>query len=126
MERGSRDGGIRGILSLLDGDRFPRSFEAGFSAGLAMIDGWIRRRVFWYLRREVVAEWGARKIGRCNRCGRCCRGCPAFDVKGMRCRIYSRRPEICKAFPLVPMDIAGVESCGYDFGPEVGTGLREI
>lgn len=118
MKGGCRDGDIRGILSLLDGDSAPGA-STGFFNGFAMIDGWVRRRFFWYLRRGVVAEWGARKIGRCNRCGRCCRGCPAFDAKGIRCRIYPRRPEICKAFPLVPKDIAGVEGCGYEFGPEV-------
>jgi len=103
----------------------PRRVDGDSTVGFAMIDGWIRRRLFWYLRREDVAAWSAKKVGGCNRCGRCCRGCPAFDAKGMRCRIYAHRPEICKAFPPVPRDIVGVESCGYKFETEVRTGSQD-
>ena len=82
---------------------------------LLMRDGWIRRRVIWYLKRDQVTEWRAKRSGECARCGKCCKGCLALDAKGKRCKIYGRRPAICKAFPLTPDDIKRVHTCGYRF-----------
>ena len=79
-----------------------------------MWDGWIRRRVVWYLQKKKVTKWQARRTGQCLRCGKCCGQCPALDTKSMRCRIYSIRPAICKAFPLTPDDIKNLK-CGFRF-----------
>ncbi|NYT02942.1 MAG: hypothetical protein GKC10_09345 [Methanosarcinales archaeon] len=86
--------------------------------GYAMIDGWIRRRVAWYLRREEVSAWQSMREGKCNRCGKCCRGCPAHDASGNRCRIYAHRPDICREFPLTPEDIQHIKNCGYKFNKQ--------
>jgi len=80
-----------------------------------MRDGWIRRRVVWYLMKKQVLEWQAKRSGECVRCGRCCGHCPAHDSENKRCRIYSIRPEICKAFPLTPDDLKNIRTCGFYF-----------
>ncbi|MBU0761749.1 MAG: YkgJ family cysteine cluster protein [Candidatus Altiarchaeota archaeon] len=80
-----------------------------------MLDGWVRRRVLWYLRRGYVKKMSEKKIGKCTRCGTCCMGCPAYDKQGEKCRIYRLRPNICKAFPLTPDDNIKIKSCGFSF-----------
>jgi hypothetical protein len=80
-----------------------------------MFDGWIRRRIVWYLQRKQVVKWHAKREGKCARCGICCTPCLAFDKKNKRCRIYSIRPAICKEFPLTPDDIINVKECGFYF-----------
>lgn len=80
-----------------------------------MLDGWVRRRFVWYLNRDIVMEWKVKRSGKCVRCGKCCKGCIAHDAKGKRCKIYNRRPAICREFPLTPDDVKGVNTCGYQF-----------
>ncbi len=80
-----------------------------------MWDGWLRRRVLWYLRRNYVKGMADKRTGSCVRCGRCCSGCPAHDSKNMRCRIYAQRPSICRVFPLTPEDNERIPTCGYRF-----------
>jgi len=80
-----------------------------------MLSGWVRRRLVWYLKRDLVVKWKAKKIGKCAGCGKCCGICVAFDAKSKRCKIYKRRPAICKEFPLTPEDIKGMHNCGYRF-----------
>lgn len=80
-----------------------------------MLDGWIRRRIVWYLQRKEVMKWLAKREGECARCGKCCNPCPALDKKNKRCRIYGIRPAICKEFPLTPDDIKNIKKCGFNF-----------
>ncbi|RQW80385.1 MAG: hypothetical protein EHM14_05000 [Methanothrix sp.] len=80
-----------------------------------MRDGWLRRRLIWYFKRDVVNKWRAKRDGKCARCGKCCGSCIAHDLKNQRCRIYKLRPDICKAFPLTPEDILKLDNCGYEF-----------
>ncbi|MBP8625041.1 MAG: YkgJ family cysteine cluster protein [Methanothrix sp.] len=80
-----------------------------------MWDGWIRRRIIWYLNKREAVAWRAKRSGECVRCGRCCSLCLAHDGKNKRCRIYRIRPGICKAFPLTPEDVAGIHTCGFHF-----------
>ncbi|HOU70380.1 MAG TPA: YkgJ family cysteine cluster protein [Methanothrix sp.] len=79
-----------------------------------MWDGWIRRRVVWYLQKKKVTKWQAERSGECLRCGKCCGQCPALDTEKKVCRIYSIRPAICKAFPLTPDDLKNLK-CGFRF-----------
>lgn len=80
------------------------------------------------------------RIGRCLRCGKCCdastlpqrlviyqkhgvaaliRGepCPHFEYRNNKgfCKIYEGRPEICRLFPVMPIDVEALPSCGYKF-----------
>ncbi|OPY54319.1 MAG: Flagellin N-methylase [Methanosaeta sp. PtaU1.Bin112] len=80
-----------------------------------MLDGWIRRRIIWYLNNKQVLEWRAKRHGQCARCGKCCGSCLAYDSKKKRCRIYRIRPSICKAFPLTPEDLDTIQTCGFYF-----------
>ncbi|MFH1403365.1 MAG: YkgJ family cysteine cluster protein [Candidatus Altiarchaeota archaeon] len=80
-----------------------------------MRDGWLRRRFQWYLRRRDVLETHSRREGNCVRCGGCCLGCPFYVKKDSSCRIYKRRPDICRMFPLSPKDIKNIPSCGFSF-----------
>jgi len=80
-----------------------------------MLDGWIRRRIIWYLNKEKAIEWQAKRSGGCVGCGKCCGHCPALDTKSKRCRIYPIRPAICKAFPLTPEDLKNLRTCGFHF-----------
>jgi hypothetical protein len=79
-----------------------------------MWDGWIRRRVVWYLQKKKVTKWQAKRSGECLRCGKCCGQCPALDTEKKVCRIYGIRPAICKAFPLTPDDLKNLK-CGFRF-----------
>jgi len=81
----------------------------------SMLDGWIRRRIVWYLKNKQVLAWQAKRYGECARCGKCCELCLAHDAKNKRCRIYGIRPSICKAFPLTPEDINKISTCGFYF-----------
>jgi hypothetical protein len=80
-----------------------------------MLDGWIRRRIVWYLKKKQVLAWQVRRGGGCVQCGKCCGLCPAHDAKNKRCRIYGIRPSICKAFPLTPEDLNNIHTCGFHF-----------
>jgi hypothetical protein len=80
-----------------------------------MLDGWIRRRIVWYLKNKQVLAWQAKRYGECARCGKCCELCLAHDAKNKRCRIYGIRPSICKAFPLTPEDLNKISTCGFYF-----------
>ncbi|MFH1054827.1 MAG: YkgJ family cysteine cluster protein [Candidatus Altiarchaeota archaeon] len=80
-----------------------------------MIDGWLRRRIVWYLRRHKVRETHSRREGRCVRCGACCNACPFYASKKGYCRVYKHRPNICRAFPLTPEDVRDARTCGFTF-----------
>ena len=82
------------------------------------------------------------RLGRCRRCGGCCDpatmparleayrqggalavitqhpdGCRQFRRENGRatCAIYEQRPKMCRLFPIHPMDIAALPTCGYRF-----------
>ncbi|MFH1721070.1 MAG: YkgJ family cysteine cluster protein [Candidatus Altiarchaeota archaeon] len=80
-----------------------------------MFQGWLRRRLQWYLKRSYVKKWQKRRSGECKRCGICCFGCLAFDKKEIRCRIYTHRPTLCRLYPLAPEDKKDNPDCGFCF-----------
>ncbi|MFC2154147.1 YkgJ family cysteine cluster protein [Candidatus Altiarchaeota archaeon] len=80
-----------------------------------MLGGWLRRRYFWYLRRDYVREQQKRKVGECKRCGHCCSCCPFFRGKTRECRIYNFRPAICREYMLTPEDKRETPDCGFRF-----------
>lgn len=80
-----------------------------------MKDGWLRRRIVWYLKRREVFEAHKGREGSCARCGACCSGCPFHDDKARACKVYRMRPDICRMFPLTPHDIRNVKTCGFRF-----------
>jgi Fe-S-cluster containining protein len=66
----------------------------------------------------------AKRQGECNRCGACCKilfRCPFLgtDAEGQfTCRIYERRFEQCRLFPLHAADLREVAECSYTFVTE--------
>jgi len=85
---------------------------------LKMLKGWLRRRIYWYFRRDVVEKYRKLRRGSCKNCGRCCRLCPFLDTKTNKCRIYKWRPAICREYPLTPEDVKAIPECGFYFVEE--------
>ena len=77
-----------------------------------------------------------KRTGECNQCGKCCEpptlerieayhmvgyecdtqfedGCPHFV--GNKCNDYEGRNQMCRDFPIHPVDIETIPECGYLF-----------
>jgi Fe-S-cluster containining protein len=86
--------------------------------------GKVRRFVQAKVVKQDPAPLLARRQGECNRCGACCKilfRCPFLgtDETGQyTCRIYEKRFDQCRLFPLHPADLLEVAECSYVFGPE--------
>jgi Fe-S-cluster containining protein len=95
--------------------------------------GKIRRFLQAKILKEDTAPLLAKRKGECNRCGACCKivfRCPFLgtDNEGQYiCRIYEKRFEQCRLFPLHPQDLREVEECSYTFedAPSAPVGLAE-
>ena len=77
---------------------------------------------FWLVkvRKAYVSGQKVRRTGECARCALCCKvlfQCPFLD--GSTCKIYLKRFEQCKAFPIDPRDINLIRQmngkCGFGF-----------
>lgn len=86
--------------------------------------GKTRRLVLTNVRQHEAKSRVARRQGECKRCGECCRilfRCPFLttDDKGQhRCRIYDRRFNSCRFFPVQAEDLLEVTNCGFSFASD--------
>ena len=96
--------------------------------------GKVRRFVQAKLFQQDTDVLLAGRQGECNRCGACCKilfRCPFLgtDADGQyTCRIYEKRFDQCRLFPLHPADLREVAECSYTFGPALvplAAGARE-
>lgn len=97
-------------------------------ADLALKTLQLRGKVRRFIQATVLAQDTdallATRSGECNRCGACCKilfRCPFLgtDAEGQYvCRIYEKRFEQCRLFPLHPQDLREVEECSYTFEEE--------
>lgn len=80
------------------------------------------------------------RIGKCLQCGKCCdpstlpsrvavyqkngvkalihgEPCSYFEYRDGRgfCKTYEGRPEMCRLFPVMPIDVEALPGCGYRF-----------
>ena len=83
--------------------------------------GKVRRFIQAKFMRQDTDALLARRQGECNRCGACCKlvfRCPFLgtDADGQyTCRIYERRFEQCRLYPLHAADLREVAECSYTF-----------
>jgi hypothetical protein len=94
---------------------------------IILLWGKLRRFYHHFACPGYVRESLSRRRGQCRRCGACCRLghlCPYLgkDENGLAlCRVYSRRTENCRLFPIDEHDIADRDivmpdvPCGYTF-----------
>jgi uncharacterized cysteine cluster protein YcgN (CxxCxxCC family) len=97
-------------------------------ADLALITLQARGKVRRFIQAKILHQDTAplllRRQGECNRCGACCKilfRCPFLgtDTDGQyTCKIYEKRFEQCRLFPLHPADLREVAECSYTFLPE--------
>jgi hypothetical protein len=86
--------------------------------------GKVRRFVQSQFRKQEVHAMVAQRRGECSRCGECCRilfRCPFLcsdGEGGYLCRIYERRFEQCRHYPIQACDLREVENCSYIFPAE--------
>ena len=79
--------------------------------------GVLRRFYLVNFRKDYVREQTLARQGTCTRCGECCRVifvCP-FLKEGNHCRIYTRRSEQCREFPIDKRDLKDVPVCSFRF-----------
>jgi hypothetical protein len=83
--------------------------------------GKARRLVLTNVMRNETKNRVASRQGECKRCGECCKilfRCPFLttDAEGQyTCRIYEKRFNSCRFFPVQSEDLMEVPGCGYSF-----------
>ena len=79
--------------------------------------GVIRRFYLVHCRPEYVETKRKQRVGECSRCGDCCLlvvRCPFLEGKN-ECKIYSKRSEQCRMFPIDERDLEDCPTCSFRF-----------
>jgi len=74
---------------------------------LLRLVGQVRRQYLSRVRPDYVARMRERRLGKCRCCGSCCDltfHCP-FLTCDSRCRIYDKRAQTCRDFPIDAVDL---------------------